>query len=291
MGANDRAAAAPRRLRGLPLDHAALAPGAPDHAGRAVRNVENGRRCRGHARGLLHRRTALGDRRPRDRLGAGGSAHRRASVPAGVLQDRAVAAGVRHGAVARGERDGADGHSRARGRRAEQRTVVARFATGRKSRCRSGDLWARLRRAAPGAAQGVPRPRHGCARGIGGTRVSDARRLLVVSYYFGPDGSVGGLRWAGITKYLARLGWEVRVVTAAPLGANGEPGGASVEWCPRFPTLLDGSRRLRRLTLGPSRGWSRNGSGAAAGEEFRGLLRGLRREAVALLAFPDEGRG
>ncbi len=121
--------------------------------------------------------------------------------------------------------------------------------------------------------------------------MSDARRLLVVSYYFGPDGSVGGLRWAGITKYLARLGWEVRVVTAAPLGANGEPGGASVEWCPRFPTLLDGSRRLRRLTLGPSRGWSRNGSGAAAGEEFRGLLRGLRREAVALLAFPDEGRG
>src|SRR5256885_1103621 len=51
---------------------------------------------------------------------------------------------------------------------------------------------------------------------------SDARRLLVISYYFPPDGSVGGLRWAGITKYLAREGWQVAVLTAArPGGSDG----------------------------------------------------------------------
>jgi hypothetical protein len=46
---------------------------------------------------------------------------------------------------------------------------------------------------------------------------SKARRLLVISYHFPPDGAVGGQRWAGLSKYLARLGWEVHVVTAAPL--------------------------------------------------------------------------
>jgi len=60
--------------------------------------------------------------------------------------------------------------------------------------------------------------------------VSDTRRLLVISYHFGPGGSVGGLRWAGITKYLARLGLEVRVITAAPPGGNGTSGEHHVEW-------------------------------------------------------------
>ena len=46
--------------------------------------------------------------------------------------------------------------------------------------------------------------------------MNDARRLLVITYHFGPDGPVGGLRWFGITKYLARLGWKVSVITAAP---------------------------------------------------------------------------
>src|SRR3989442_1572042 len=45
---------------------------------------------------------------------------------------------------------------------------------------------------------------------------SNARRLLVISYHFRADGVVGGLRWAGVTKYLARLGWQVAVLTAAP---------------------------------------------------------------------------
>jgi glycosyltransferase involved in cell wall biosynthesis len=42
-----------------------------------------------------------------------------------------------------------------------------------------------------------------------------ACRLLVITYHFPPDGSIGGQRWAGLSKYLARLGWEVHVITAS----------------------------------------------------------------------------
>ncbi len=47
---------------------------------------------------------------------------------------------------------------------------------------------------------------------------SAIRRLLVITYHFPPDGSIGGQRWAGLSKYLARLGWEVHVITAAVPG-------------------------------------------------------------------------
>src|SRR2546430_17728372 len=93
-----------------------------------------------------------------------------------------------------------------------------------------------------------------------------AYRLLVITYHFGPNGAVGGLRWRGITKYLVRLGWEVRVITAAP------PEHASVESCPRFWTILDACRLLRRLAVRqalasfPDRSWS------APGTELTGVL-------------------
>jgi len=121
--------------------------------------------------------------------------------------------------------------------------------------------------------------------------VSHVRRLLVISYYFGPDGSVGGLRWAGLTKYLARLGWEISVITAAPPSGNGTSGDAHVVWCPRLWTFLDGCRLLRRLALGGSPGAFANGSRVVSGAELPGPLRQLRREVTALLAFPDESRG
>jgi len=121
--------------------------------------------------------------------------------------------------------------------------------------------------------------------------VSRVRRLLVISYYFGPDGSVGGLRWAGLSKYLARLGWEISVITAAPPTGNGTSGDAHVEWCPRLWTFLDGCRLLRRLALGGSPGAFANGSRVVSGGELPGPLRQLRREVTALLGFPDESRG
>ena len=39
------------------------------------------------------------------------------------------------------------------------------------------------------------------------------RRLLVIAYKFPPYAGVGGFRWAKLSKYLARLGHEVHVVT------------------------------------------------------------------------------
>jgi len=50
------------------------------------------------------------------------------------------------------------------------------------------------------------------------TSTRDARRLLVISYHFPPDGAIGGQRWAGLSKHLARLGWEVHVITASAAG-------------------------------------------------------------------------
>jgi glycosyltransferase involved in cell wall biosynthesis len=121
--------------------------------------------------------------------------------------------------------------------------------------------------------------------------VSDARRLLVVTYHFGPDGAVGGLRWWGITKYLARLGWNVSVVTAAGSSGTDKTIHAQVERCPRFWTCLDGIRLVRRLALGLALRGAPHGSPAAHASKPPGLLRQLIREGAACLAFPDQGRG
>ena len=49
------------------------------------------------------------------------------------------------------------------------------------------------------------------------------RRLLIITYHFPPDGSIGGQRWAGLSKYLARLGWEIHVITMSPGASNSTP--------------------------------------------------------------------
>src|SRR5437764_583689 len=116
-----------------------------------------------------------------------------------------------------------------------------------------------------------------------------AHRLLVITYHFGSNGAVGGLRWTGITKYLVRLGWEVRVITAAPPPPS--PGHASVESCPRFWTILDACRLLRRLAVRQSLASFPDGSWSAPGTELQGLLGKVRSEVAAFLAFPDESRG
>lgn len=121
--------------------------------------------------------------------------------------------------------------------------------------------------------------------------VSDARRLLVITYDFGPNGNVGGLRWGGLTKYLARLGWEISVVTAAPPFGSATAIEPQVEWCPRLWTLVDGYRELRRLVSGRSRGSLANGSRAMPPSGPPGVLRQLGREIATLLEFPDESHG
>src|SRR2546426_307256 len=92
---------------------------------------------------------------------------------------------------------------------------------------------------------------------------SDARRLLIITYASPPDGTVGGLRWAGITKYLTRLGWTVSVLTAAPGVRNDTAVSAHVESCPRLWTFIDFCRLLRRLAFGRSLGAFPEGSRVA----------------------------
>lgn len=118
----------------------------------------------------------------------------------------------------------------------------------------------------------------------------DARRLLVITYHFDPNGSVGGLRWLGLTKYLARLGWRVSVVAAPPI-QNGAATSAQVEWCPRLWTFIDGCRLLRRLAFGRSLGSFLEASRAARPSGPPRVLRQLGREVAAFLVFPDESRG
>ncbi len=51
-----------------------------------------------------------------------------------------------------------------------------------------------------------------------------ARRLLVFSYYFPPDPSIGGARWSAMSEWLRRAGHEVTVVTSRSSGAREEAG-------------------------------------------------------------------
>ena len=119
----------------------------------------------------------------------------------------------------------------------------------------------------------------------------NARRLLLITYYFSPDGPVGGLRWLGITKYLARLGWKISVVTAVPPIGHDAPVGPDVESCPRLWTFSDGWRLLRRRTFGSSRGAFPQASQVGNPSAAPGLLRRLGREVGAFLTYPDESRG
>src|SRR2546426_1615965 len=93
--------------------------------------------------------------------------------------------------------------------------------------------WTAIWKASPRSSRcgSRPSPRLASLRSVAGRTLSsppdgessvpsDGRRVLVITYHFPPDGSVGGLRWAGITKYLARLGWKVAVVTGAAPGEN-----------------------------------------------------------------------
>ena len=123
------------------------------------------------------------------------------------------------------------------------------------------------------------------------TRKSDVRRLLVISYHFPPDGAIGGQRWAGLSKYLAHLGWEVHVVTAAKPDGTAPIPGVHRHYCPRRRTLNDvyktAATRIRKRTK-------------AAGAATLGIqprrhslspINALRRIVGTSMYLPDEGRG
>jgi len=115
------------------------------------------------------------------------------------------------------------------------------------------------------------------------------KRLLIVTYHHPPDGSVGGLRWAALSKYLVRAGWSVELIAGAPGVRAGIVNGVAVRVVRRLPTLNDAYRAVARLSRG---GRGAGGSGPSRGAERpAGFWRRLRWEAASLLAFPDESRG
>lgn len=133
------------------------------------------------------------------------------------------------------------------------------------------------------------------------SHVGKVRRLLVISYHFPPDGSVGGLRWAGLSKYLARRGWEVHVVTASRQATHAPVPGVTVHHRRRSNTLNDIYNRVASsLRSTPPSGARAQAS--TTGDTARadaamvptravGFLARLRLHLSIALSFPDHGRG
>lgn len=118
------------------------------------------------------------------------------------------------------------------------------------------------------------------------------RRLLVITYHFPPDGHIGGQRWSGLSKYLARLGWEVHVITASPAKNHELPAGVHRHFVERRGTLNDSYRR--RFAADPAGSTAAESAGegtVATPRGWRFLLAGARRLAGSALVLPDHGRG
>ena len=126
-------------------------------------------------------------------------------------------------------------------------------------------------------------------------RDSGVRRLLVITYHFPPDGTVGGLRWAGLSKYLARLGWEVHVVTAAAPDGGADSANVHRHVRQRRRTLNDvyrdamsrfrQNRAASQKTGPPKQALQRPRSPTARG------LSMARRAVASAMYLPDHGRG
>ena len=128
---------------------------------------------------------------------------------------------------------------------------------------------------------------------MGITPNSDVRRILIVSYHFPPDGAIGGQRWGGLSKYLARLGWEVHVVTAAPADRLPPIPGVHRHFCPRRRTFNDlyktAAHRIRKRN-GTAPIISATQSRPRLFSPMRPIA-AVRRIVGSSMYFPDEGRG
>jgi glycosyltransferase involved in cell wall biosynthesis len=100
------------------------------------------------------------------------------------------------------------------------------------------------------------------------------RRLLVITYYFPPEASVGAHRWRAMSRWLRRLGYEVTVLTTRAFGTLSDDGGETER-----TSDLAASSTLRRLFRRPE------AAAPAAGEPEMGEAKPP--ALVADLVVPD----
>ncbi len=95
-------------------------------------------------------------------------------------------------------------------------------------------------------------------------------RLLVVSYFYPPDDSVGSHRWPAMARYLRRLGHEVTVLTTSAFGTlpDDQP------WVVRTNDL-QGAGALRRVLRRPPVATAADAASAPAAPAPRLLTHGL----------------
>src|SRR3954469_19747951 len=91
------------------------------------------------------------------------------------------------------------------------------------------------------------------ANGSSGT---PSRRLLVISQFYPPAQTIGAVRWAGMVKYLRRMGHEVTVIAGDAWPT--EAGSNGVIWT----RDLVGHPVLRRLLRRPPLAGLGDGHGA-----------------------------
>lgn len=127
-----------------------------------------------------------------------------------------------------------------------------------------------------------------------GSRDGSGRRLLIVSYHAPPSRAVGGLRWWGLAKHLARRGWQVAVLTEGDPHETLAPDGVRVVRVPRRRTAQDRYQAWRagHASTADSGGPVSEGSTFDPGTvRPAGILSSLRTELSESLRFPDMARG
>lgn len=141
-----------------------------------------------------------------------------------------------------------------------------------------------------------------------GAETVDAKKILIVSYHFPPDGQVGAVRPAKFAKYLRPLGWTPYVLTIGEAYLSGmdaerlrELTGIRIERTPVWPTLSslllklrDGVKRALGLVLTEVGASTVRGQATGAPAEERrpgGLAWHLRRYLDSCFELPDKRVG